>query len=463
MNIAPLPFDTDAAALENSRPIRWDRQAPPELEARLLAHFLPDLVAGLSLKRGPKADFLSRLQVTLTAMALDLFVAAVETPESYVAVSLDSGAYAESSRYGVQGITYRAARRCVEYLAATGHVEMHKGFLKRGAYEGLGNLGRRTRLRATAKFMQVMDSAVGISLPAIRQRSVTETIWLKGRAASRGQAKPLLEYEDNDHTNAMRDRLACVNALLAKTTIALGGNLGAEGEGDALNLAAVQLRRVFNNGSFSQGGRFYGGFWQAMPSDQRSRLRLNGEPVVELDFASMHPRLCYHLEGHPLPADGDAYTLEGLAGATPRSLIKRAFGQLLNGGDGRLRQPPEAKGLLPKGLSWGKLTQAVEERHQLIRGWLRCNRGLELQALDADIADMVLHALAVQGIPCLPVHDSFLVQRSAEAALGETMILAYSGQMSRRTAIKALPVIRGWSSPAIEAAVMDRMSLWVMS
>ena len=36
--------------------------------------------------------------------------------------------------------------------------------------------------------------------------------------------------------------------------------------------------RVFNNGSWRQGGRFYGGFWQGIPSAYRKYIRIDGYP-----------------------------------------------------------------------------------------------------------------------------------------------------------------------------------------
>jgi hypothetical protein len=57
------------------------------------------------------------------------------------------------------------------------------------------------------------------------------------------------------------------------------------------------LHRVFNNGTFSQGGRFYGGFHLELLRNLRKRIRINGEPVVEPDFSALHIRMLYHLEG----------------------------------------------------------------------------------------------------------------------------------------------------------------------
>jgi hypothetical protein len=79
---------------------------------------------------------------------------------------------------------------------------------------------------------------------------------------------------------------------------------------------------------------------------------------------------------------------------------------------------------------------------------------MQLQHFDSAIASTVLDALAYCGIPCLSIHDSFIVAESHERSLGETMYLAYRGQSERFGASKTWPAISGWSSPLVEDQVM---------
>ena len=51
--------------------------------------------------------------------------------------------------------------------------------------------------------------------------------------------------------------------------------------------------RVFNNSSWDQGGRFYGGFWQQIDGILRSRIYMNDKPTVEIDFSGLHVILAY--------------------------------------------------------------------------------------------------------------------------------------------------------------------------
>ena len=63
-----------------------------------------------------------------------------------------------------------------------------------------------------------------------------------------------------------------------------------------------------------------------------------------------------------------------------------------------------------------KILKSLERRHTPIRHCF-VGRGPQLANLDAKIAlNIVLHFIN-QGIPCLPVHDSFLVQERYESEL----------------------------------------------
>jgi hypothetical protein len=126
------------------------------------------------------------------------------------------------------------------------------------------------------------------------------------------------------------------------------------------------------------GGRFYGGWWQNISKRDRRRLLIDGEATVELDFKSYHSRLCYHLEGRPLPGDADPYALPGLEGDEFRDLIKVGFNQLLNASPQVQPKPPLSAKKLPDGLDWAGLLERIEQAHVPIRHWFRSGRGVEL-------------------------------------------------------------------------------------
>ena len=66
-----------------------------------------------------------------------------------------------------------------------------------------------------------------------------------------------------------------------------------------LDYSQRYLKRVFNNESFEDGGRFYGGWWQSIPSEYRKYISLNGDLTIEMDYSSIHIHLLYaELQSH---------------------------------------------------------------------------------------------------------------------------------------------------------------------
>lgn len=276
----------------------------------------------------------------------------------------------------------------------------------------------------------------------------------------------------------MRDRLRSWAAMMAGHEVTLGARgisgekasaaplddpLGDAEESQARGAGSCRLYRIFNDGSWDRGGRFYGGWWQALSKADRERLLIDGDETVELDFASLHPRLCYQLNGAPLAADDDPYAVPGVPDAL-RDVVKIAMMQLLNAQPGkeRVKAPPGATARLKGRMSYRALAARLEARHGGISNWFREGlRGLELQAIDAAIADAVLSYFTVaMKRPVLPVHDSFIVARRDERKLAEAMALAYRGQLSCHVDSPVLPVIRGFSSDEQEADFLAFVAHW---
>lgn len=64
---------------------------------------------------------------------------------------------------------------------------------------------------------------------------------------------------------------------------------------------SFECRRVFI-GDFRSGDRFYCNA-RSLNKTESATIQIDGEPTVELDLKSLHPRLLYHLEGVEVPED----------------------------------------------------------------------------------------------------------------------------------------------------------------
>jgi hypothetical protein len=185
-------------------------------------------------------------------------------------------------------------------------------------------------------------------------------------------------------------------------------------EADSLvDLRRVQLVRIFARGSMDKGGRFYRGWWQGIPSMYRPHIVINGKKTVEVDFSSMHLNMLYAELSIKFPEDPnyDAYDL-GLNNWNGKSdprrkIIKVAVNALLNDEDQVYSLNKEMQDSL--GLTNEEFHLALKKAHPKIYGLITSDIGLKLQKKDSDIAERVLLWFTGEGIPCLPIHDSFIV------------------------------------------------------
>lgn len=205
-----------------------------------------------------------------------------------------------------------------------------------------------------------------------------------------------------------------------------------------------QVKVVFSNGDFACGGRIYHagiGDWQSMPQSQRATIRIDNCRTVELDFSSFHISMLYALEGRQI--SGDPY--HAVAPTSLRPVVKKLLLTVLNASSTgeaansmtnqvlSLKRRPFLKARDLKFLracdahrpDWHDLISRLKEAHPAIEKYFCSGAGLYLQRVDSEIMRNVLVRLAAENIPCLPVHDSAVVQYFREAALRREMEQAY--------------------------------------
>lgn len=401
---------------------------------------------------------ISRYQATLRCFLANLARAWAKAPSATVGLSLRANDYSDS-RYVSPDISYRSVRGIFSFVTDTKPPLVHhrRGWLdRRGQEAGLGPpVGRLTRIRATDTLMERIRAAVRSSAPEGGTHSITDNeisclplLIIQQEQESirlRDEAKKLIPYDDTPDTEDMREALREWNdfALLHWVDLFLTDDefqqIGfLQGEqfdsGDdheetapGVDLTRRRLYRVFNNGSFDQGGRFYGGWWQHIPSEYRRFITINWAPTRELDYSNMQAAMLYAMEGREL--DGDAYSIDGIdPSRANRKLIKQTFFKLINAREGQKIRPPR-RDQLPEGWTWAQVQEALRDKHAPIAKYLNSGIGIELQKIDSEIAEDVMHSLLEDDILVLPVHDSFVVYRAQYDRLKEEMLKAYRYEM----------------------------------
>jgi bifunctional DNA-binding transcriptional regulator/antitoxin component of YhaV-PrlF toxin-antitoxin module len=233
---------------------------------------------------------------------------------------------------------------------------------------------------------------------------------------TRKTSKYFVATPKSGEVDRMKVNLNKINSFLAKQCItidlddeqlsSLMNELNSSNQ--SVSLFNVQLVRIFSRGSMDKGGRFYRGWWQTIPSKYRPLIRINDKKTVEIDYSSIGLRILYAKVGKELPVERDLYDI-GLNNWIPfkderRPIVKKVFNTLINDEDSVFLLNEKLLGI-----SLEEFLNRVELHHEPIYHLLRTEAGLQSQKVDSDVAEQVMLELIDEGIPVLPIHDSFIV------------------------------------------------------
>jgi hypothetical protein len=414
-----------AEALDLSQPLdvhRWSDN--PEVNAFVGAIYEQHFSGGNALIR----------KKHLKVLLLDLYVRWCIDPALKTAIQRDANAYRAGSRYNALHISKLTAE-VVDVLVEAGLLFQAIGYSDR-----VSKRGRVTRIWPTPSLIKAFEEArfgpMDIGVYADR-----ETVILRDEAGND------IEYDDDDNTNRMRTTIQSYNSLLRRTFIDIPELderfIRITDGGMDSRLYVTQndkfVRRIFNRGSFEDGGRLYGGWWQRCPKEWRAQIFINDQPVTELDYSGLHPVLLYASEGidYWREIGGDPYAIripgmEAFNDQRLRKLAKRLFLIAINARDDKaacsaFRADAEASSP-EKRMSNGlllSLLDALREKHPKIAHLIATDQGIKLQNLDAHIAERIIERFTGKRVPVLAIHDSFIVPLAYGNVLRHEMVRAF--------------------------------------
>jgi hypothetical protein len=213
-----------------------------------------------------------------------------------------------------------------------------------------------------------------------------------------------VEYTDIPKTDKLRAEMNSINAYLAQADVSCKRH--------NTNPNDRYLRRIFNNDSFDQGGRLYGGFWQRLMSENRyEHIRINKDMIAECDYGQMSILLMYaEAKAQEQIPEGDLYDLN--AYGIPhecRPGIKKVMQAIINSPDIPKRLPKGARKHIPARISLKDILTAIEQQHPIIFPLMTSNLGMQLFRKESDILVKVLLTLQKHDVVALPIHDAVLV------------------------------------------------------
>lgn len=345
--------------------------------------------------RQPRAEQVERVTNIVSCLVANLATMHLGHSEhSRLAIPLR---HTLQSRYDRKGFGHLP--HVIDAMVAEGLVIKHQAHIKK----------RRTGIEATG---WLLDALLKGTMAEVGRAEGEEAIWLTARMGrdALGRKLPfvLVDYEDTSETCSLRREMEEINTFLATQHIELQGQPQA---GFKLT-RRFTLRHHGDPHSFRLHGRLYGGFWESMPKSLRADLRINGEPIADLDYASMFPKLAYARVGAK-PPEGDLYAITGLE--EHRAGVKGGFAAMLSSSREMTRLPSDVKDALPAGWTGRRLAEAIGSKRPALVPLFGQDIALDLMFTESTILVSVLLRLSRMGIAALPMHDGIMVPRRDSA------------------------------------------------
>jgi hypothetical protein len=348
----------------------------------------------------------------IEALVCDLAHREIANPGAWLAVSFSKQVLGRKDRYRATALA-ETLPAVVKHMASPEmeFVEIKKG--ERNPFDA--TLSRQTVIRAGKRLKDRIKEYM-LVLDDFGLEKTQETIILKDAKEDRWDDGHWLQYNDTEQTIAYRHELLRINSWIEQAEIEY---VPTNDTKTLVDTSDRRLRRYFNNGSFGQGGRLFGGFWQHMSRKTRAGIVIDGMDTVTLDYGQMIARVLYGHAGAPFDFD-DAYRIPGLE--NHRTGVKKVFSAMLYADHPLIRMPQGCRDLFPPKLSYAEVADKIRQFHHPVSEFLYAGVGPKLTYQESQVLIIVLTKLLEQGITALPIHDAVIVAKGHRDQTVEIML-----------------------------------------
>jgi len=337
---------------------------------------------------------------------------------------------------GSSNLSYRIALNIIDILIENDYV-----------FSIIGQqLAQRTsRMKATDKLIDLIGDH---SLVLNRKISPDDNfvILRSEKEKLEGRAKKVahdLSYNPNDFTIKNNKFLFDYNTLVSNTSFKVGDEFN-----HIISFDRNVMKTVFNDGSFSKGGRFCGTWWLECKSKIRKSILIDNEETCEIDYKCSHPTIAYAKKGIDV-SNQDLYAVNTIDNYQEhRKLIKKVLLTCLNA----VSKNSAAKAIETNFLEYTikkhkkrkenkilkkhpdytvyQIINLIKEFHPNIQEFLYNDSGKNLMFLEREIVFDVLNHFLKKDILVLPVHDSFVIKKKYQKELEEVMLSIFKTKMN---------------------------------
>jgi hypothetical protein len=183
-------------------------------------------------------------------------------------------------------------------------------------------------------------------------------------------------------------------------------------------------------------GRIHGGAWQMIPAVFRRGILIDGQDTVELDYSAQVVHIIAGLEGIQLTGDPYEIDLPDFGRCAARTLIKSIILVIANASgeeksafkairskvyDARKKKKIQLPDIRLTDAFLKTVLNQVFAKHPFLEKYAMKGIGKDIFMCDAEIARQIIQTFLDAGKVVLPIHDGFVVKRSDEDLLRETM------------------------------------------
>lgn len=363
-----------------------------------------------------------QIHAAIAAFLADLLMAqGSEDGAGWLRLSLDKKDFKKPNP-----VSYRMFDGLRAPWKAAGLIEEHAGYPGRLGFDSPGpRVGRMTRFRVTPKFLKIAKDQ-GVLVPEIQDHFYIE---FEMPSELIQLTKPSGATKDTVTARNMRSEVAELNAYFATHKLEGARHIGWVRKFHGASSDKYSLNR---------GGRLYSQppmpatNYQNMPQEQRLKLRMNGEPVSEIDISASYLTIFYAAHGQCIKTD-DAYSNIVGPDALDRAIVKfwvnASFGNrsLITKWSSNLKKAfarryrEEGWTIDSKKYPVRSVREKTIARHPLLGQWgtklapsMPWSYGHLMFSESRVIISTMLRLAREHNIPAAPVHDSLIVPRSKE-------------------------------------------------
>tara|TARA_A100001015_G_C15015598_1_gene725347 strand:+ start:520 stop:1878 length:1359 start_codon:yes stop_codon:yes gene_type:complete len=340
--------------------------------------------------------------------------------------------YSALQVYRDTNLTYKMVIQAFDGLQKLNLIQVTKN----GYYDRIKMEGSLTRFKSTDELSEIFTQLDGHPAITLKPNLNSNTIFLRNIIDGK---RTLVSYSEDKDTEQWRENLKKINTCFSQHMIdlrikdeeyqSLQERLLIDDDKEPIDLTQKVLVRIFINNSFAEGGRFYRGWWQNVPSEYRPYITINSKLTQEHDYSQLNPNMIYSLYNHELGSE-DAYSR--VLGPEHRETVKEAFNAMFQANT-ELKSKPSKLSLDEIGMSWKELREAILNAHKPIKDLFFTGLGNRLQFEDSIIAESIMLQFAKMDYPALPIHDSFLMHHAFgnSGELEEAMRRAFYERFNR--------------------------------